>query len=278
MNQDPKTAHAKATSATGADRELRLTIGSSEDLCSANRRMGTLLSADDLQRWLRAVTTQPRGPDGLMLWINGPLKEFFPFASVFLGHGEHVAGQIQITHFVAHGYEDRYLQQIAGTFDLAIRGSFKWWLINRQPFCIDRDHPPPFATAFELDEIRDFGLGRIACHGIINAKSNVGTYFSFAGIPDALTEWHLDALTLIAPVLNELFLDHLAAQQEGAPIDLSALTSRQVEIVRGLGKGLSDKAIARELGIAEKTVRNQLTEVYNQLGVRKRAQLIALLR
>lgn len=236
------------------------------------------LSAGDLQNWMRAVTTQPRHHDGLMAWINGPMRDFFPFTRVFLAHGEQVAGQIQITHWLAHGHDDSYLHQLAATFDLGVRGSLKWWLTHRRPFCIDAKRPPPFTTSFELDEIQNFGLGRIAGHGILNATSSAGTYFSFAGIPAELADWHLDALTLIAPVLNDLFLGYVAAQQEDLSILLATLTPRQNDIVRLIVNGLDDKAIARELDIAEKTVRNQLTAIYTQLGVCKRAQLMAMLR
>jgi len=235
------------------------------------------LTERDLQNWLRALTAQPRSHDGLMDWIKGPLRDFFPFTSLFLGHGEQVAGQIQVTHWLAHGHDDAYLHQLASTFDVAVRGSFAWWLANRQPFYIDPARPSSFVTPFELDEIRTFGLGCIAAHGIINARTNAGTYFSFAGIPTELSDWHLDALTLIAPVLNDLFLSYVAAQQKdvsGLSGVLAALTPRQKDIVRLITSGLDDKAIARRLGIAEKTVRNQLTEVYSQLGVRKRAQLM----
>lgn len=236
------------------------------------------LSTSDLQSWMLAITTQPRNHSGLMAWITGPLRDFFPFTGVFLAHGEQVAGQIQVTHWLAHGHEDRYLQQLASTFDLASRGSLKWWLTQRQPFCIDAACPPPFTSAFELAEIQDFGLGRVAGHGILNATSSAGTYFSFAGIPVEFSHWHLDALTLIAPVLNDLFLNYVAAQQKDLSSLLATLTPRQNDIVRLIVSGKNDKAIARELALAEKTVRNQLTTVYTQLGVRKRAQLMALLR
>ena len=164
-------------------------------------------SPGDLQNWLRAVTTQPRSHEGLMDWVNGPLKVFFPFTRVFLGHGEQVAGQIRITHWLAQGHEEASLRRIATPFDPQTRGSLKWWLSHRLPFYIDSGRPPAFATGFELDEIRAARLGRIAAHGVINAKANAGTYFSFAGIPDELSDWHLDALTLIAPVLFDALAD-----------------------------------------------------------------------
>jgi DNA-binding NarL/FixJ family response regulator len=59
---------------------------------------------------------------------------------------------------------------------------------------------------------------------------------------------------------------------------LDSLTCRQKDIVRQVAAGKDDKTVGRLLGISEKTVRNQLTAIYGQLGVCKRAQLMALLR
>ena len=237
------------------------------------------LSDNDLQNWLRALTTQPKTPvDGLVDWLMGPVKAFFPFGRVILGHGEQVAGQIQLTHTLALGHDDAYLQQLAGTFDLANRGSMGWWFTHRKPFNLDPACPPPFATPFELDEIRNFKLGRIVAHGILNARTSAGTYFSFSAIPDALTDWHLDALTLITPVLNDLYLGYIAHEQKGMAHALGSLTPRQNDIVRLIAKGIDDKSIAKCLGISEKTVRNHLTDIYRGLSVHKRAQLMALVR
>jgi DNA-binding CsgD family transcriptional regulator len=234
----------------------------------------------DLALWLDAVKAVPHhNVDGLLDWMAGPLQKFFPFERCFLVHGELTAGEIRMTHWLSCRHEERYLQQMASSFELSQRGSLRWWLQNQQPFGIDPEDPPIFATAFEVEELRSFGLGRIAAHGVVNIKANAGTYFSFTGIPRSLSGWHLDALRLIAPVLNDLFLAHArASQQQKQKPTLEELTPRQREIVRQLADGLEDKAIAKNVGIAEKTVRNQLAAIYAKTGIRTRAHLIAFLR
>lgn len=103
------------------------------------------------------------------------------------------------------------------------------------------------------------------------------SYFSFTAVKSPLSGWHLDALRLIAPVLNDLFLRLVAAQQS-PELSSATLTNRQLAIVRHVVAGLDDKSIARMLGVTAKTVRNQLSEIYTQVGVHKRMQLLALLR
>lgn len=87
-----------------------------------------------------------------------------------------------------------------------------------------------------------------------------------------------NALELIAPYLNSRFLRHISEidQRENGIFD--KITPRQREIVRLLAAGHNDKLIARHLGVSEKTIRNQLTMIYSELGVHKRTELMALLK
>ena len=236
------------------------------------------LSEDDMGRWLKALTLQPQRPVDLMQWVGGPLKSFFPFTKLFMAHGELIAGQVKTTHWKQYGHADDYLEQLATTFELDHRGSLKWWFENRRPFIIDPSNPPVFTTAFEIHEIKQFSLENIAAHGVLNLRANVGTYFSFCGLSGPLGKWHLDALQLIAPVLNDLYLAHIADQITDNARRTVALTHRQNEIVRLAVEGYDDKTIARGLCVAEKTIRNQLTEIYGRLGIHSRSQLVVRFR
>jgi len=51
------------------------------------------------------------------------------------------------------------------------------------------------------------------------------------------------------------------------------LTLRQVEILCALMEGASNRDIAAELGVREQTVKNQLTMMYEKMGVQNRVQL-----
>ena len=54
----------------------------------------------------------------------------------------------------------------------------------------------------------------------------------------------------------------------------SGLTARQMEVVRLLARGLSNKAIARELGVSEGTVKVHLLAVFRVLDVRNRTAAV----
>lgn len=79
-----------------------------------------------------------------------------------------------------------------------------------------------------------------------------------------------------APFLAEL----RAFIGPGAPaaMDDSALTPSEREVLALLAQGLDNRTIAQRLGKAEKTVRNQVSAVFDKLGVRTRAEAIVRAR
>ena len=74
------------------------------------------------------------------------------------------------------------------------------------------------------------------------------------------------------------FLGASAAESlEGAASEAS-LTPAERDVLRGVAQGLDNAAIARQLGKSEKTVRNQVSSIFDKLGVRTRAEAIVRVR
>jgi DNA-binding NarL/FixJ family response regulator len=64
----------------------------------------------------------------------------------------------------------------------------------------------------------------------------------------------------------------LVSNRRAATPGLDALTQREREVLSLIGRGLSNRLIAKELGIAEKTVKAHLTKVFTTIGVTDRTQ------
>jgi DNA-binding NarL/FixJ family response regulator len=60
-------------------------------------------------------------------------------------------------------------------------------------------------------------------------------------------------------------------RQRAAPADLS---ERELHVLKQVATGLSNKQIARRLGISEKTVRNHLSRVFNKLRAANRTEAV----
>ena len=79
-------------------------------------------------------------------------------------------------------------------------------------------------------------------------------------------------LTVLPKTLAEGLLDEPAAAVE----ELSEpLTAREGEVLGLLGRGLSNKMIARELHISEHTVKFHISSIYSKLGVSNRAEAVS---
>ncbi len=69
---------------------------------------------------------------------------------------------------------------------------------------------------------------------------------------------------------SDLALDARGAQPPAADVRPCDLTERELTMLDAISRGLSTKAISRELWISEKTVKFHLTNIYRKLGVHNR--------
>jgi len=60
--------------------------------------------------------------------------------------------------------------------------------------------------------------------------------------------------------------------------DVSALTQRQLEVLARVCQGKTNKQIASELGLSEKTVKAHVTAIFKVLGVVNRTQAVLVAR
>jgi DNA-binding NarL/FixJ family response regulator len=75
---------------------------------------------------------------------------------------------------------------------------------------------------------------------------------------------------LIDPSVAARLVERLATDDRRD--DYGSLTPREREVLELIGRGFSNKRIAQELGVAEKTVKTHVTHVLGKLGVADRTQ------
>jgi DNA-binding NarL/FixJ family response regulator len=76
----------------------------------------------------------------------------------------------------------------------------------------------------------------------------------------------------VPPLLARAADTATTAQSAAAPEPLSALTERQIEVLKQLRDGHSNKEISNRLGIAEKTVKAHVAAIFRALNVVNRTQ------
>lgn len=65
-----------------------------------------------------------------------------------------------------------------------------------------------------------------------------------------------------------------APTMAGGPVDTLGLSGRQVEVMDLVARGSANGAIAKELFLSEKTVKNHINQIFAKLGVTTRAEAI----
>jgi DNA-binding NarL/FixJ family response regulator/class 3 adenylate cyclase len=127
-------------------------------------------------------------------------------------------------------------------------------------------------TTFDLDEYVYETL-RIGASGFL--------------LKDAPTDRLLDAIrvaasgdALLAPSVTRRLIEQFARAarpEPGAvPPGLTELTSRELEVLRLVARGLSNAEIAAELVLGENTIKTHVAHVLSKLGLRDRVQAVVL--
>ncbi|MEO6207860.1 MAG: response regulator transcription factor [Candidatus Limnocylindrales bacterium] len=83
---------------------------------------------------------------------------------------------------------------------------------------------------------------------------------------------------LFGPEIARRMMDYFGRPLPTTKPPFPELTEREREILEGVASGRSNPEIARDLGVAPKTVRNHVSNVFAKLQVRDRAQAIVRAR
>jgi len=85
-----------------------------------------------------------------------------------------------------------------------------------------------------------------------------------------------DGESLLAPSITTRLIEEFVQRPEPAarPTELSDLSPRELDVLRLVGRGLSNHEIAAELFVGEATVKTHVSRILQKLGLRDRVQAV----
>lgn len=81
--------------------------------------------------------------------------------------------------------------------------------------------------------------------------------------------------SLLDPALTSRVLERMRSQPEEEDDELSALTDQEKRILDLIGEGLTNRQIGERMHLAEKTVKNYISNIFAKLGMSRRSQAAA---
>ena len=173
----------------------------------------------------------------------------------------------------------------ASGYEVAPFSSVEEFLQHRDPEaagCVVTDLQMPRRSGLDLQDALA-GSGKTLPVVFLTAKGDIPTTVRAmrAGAEDFLTK-RAPKARLFAAIDRALQRQqreaverqHAAASRR----NLETLTERELQVLAGILRGLLNKQIADELGIAERTVKHHRTTLTQKLGVQSAAELALLVR
>ena len=202
---------------------------------------------------------------------------------------DHVLMREALMHLIASAFESVVFECVSGFHETE----------HRLRALSSADHPDGIAVILDLRMPGMSGLASVQCL-LAAAKSCPIVVYSEVDSPvtrnkllelgvfavECKSEGVESLLTTLHRALNVPVNSDSAhsADSDLTPIKPSALaisgdgsvelTSRQMDMLRALHRGLPNKLIAREYGVALGTVKNHLFILYERLGVRSRSEAL----
>jgi DNA-binding NarL/FixJ family response regulator len=133
----------------------------------------------------------------------------------------------------------------------------------------------PWAIVLAPEADMNWGVEALAAgaKGILAASATLDDLYNAIR---AVHDGHIWATEqIIARAVNEL-ATVAGAVHTTHTLLVDRLSSREYEVVRNVSSGLSNQEIADRLAISQATVKAHLTSIFQKLGIRHRAELVAV--
>lgn len=218
-----------------------------------------------------------RNAEELLALINTEVVELLHHEVMVCGYHVMSPEGSHVQPFLHHNYPVGYAKALTSAEGQSDTPLMQRWRATREPVLFqsgrdDHDYPEDWVALFKKFELRN-----IIGHGILDVCGTFGSYFVFARLPGEIGLREALLLKLITPHLHLALMRAVAESEKTgkSPEFKHGLSERQIEIVRWMKEGKTNKEIAQLLSITEKTTKYHVEQIFMKLGVSSRAQAVS---
>jgi LuxR family transcriptional regulator, quorum-sensing system regulator CviR len=220
-----------------------------------------------------------RTPQQFVQWTQGDLQAVFAHGAMIAGVGEIAGGgAVFPKKFVSYNFPLEYVSRLRrddGSLSTPIVAN---WVKERRPQLFELGEVSRSLDPAWLERFKRSDLINVAAHGAQDVDSAFASYVNFSRIPGPLSAQHAQLLELVMPHLHRALVRALASTDpppRSAVDDGMNLTAREREILHWLHLGKTNGEIAQIVGRSVNTVKHEVQNVFDKLGVINRTRAVA---
>jgi transcriptional regulator EpsA len=225
-----------------------------------------------------AQSNNVRNAKELLALINSEVTDLLHHEVMVCGYQVISPKGNYVQNFLQHNYPAGYAETLTSAEGQADSPLMQRWRATHEPVLFQSGRDDGDYPSHWVDKLNEFGLHNIIGHGILDTRGTFGSYFVFARLPGEVGDKENFLLKLITPHLHLALMRAVAESEKTGKIaefGNGLLSERQIEIVRWMKEGKTNKEIARLLSITEKNAKYHVEQIFMKFGVTSRAQAVS---
>jgi len=218
--------------------------------------------------------------DQFIACMDDEIQRIFPHNGIACGIGNIAEKNVKLYRLLLHHFPREYVESLRQSDGGLNSQLLTRWRAERTPILVDPDYNPTSWDISRLKNIKKYDISNVAAHGLVDLQGELTSFFCLIRIPEQLGAKHVYLLNRLVPHLHVALVramvtldDMTDGTNNKRPTVL--LTQRQNEVLHWLQLGKTNWEIAQILGTSEDTIKYHVSQLFEKLNARNRAQAVA---
>jgi len=212
------------------------------------------------------------------LWAQGELRRLIPHEIVICGMSQDSGGGLRYRRFASTRYfREEHFDAVCRPGDGLMARLVTRWCATGSPYLLGPGLVPP-GDAPLLAQADENELRGVAAHGVRTPDGRVNGFFCFSRLDVELDDRLTLALQVLTPHLHATLAQALIGEGRASghvARTKSALTTREIEILRWVRDGKTNSDVAIILDVSPYTVKNHMQKILKKMEVENRSHAVS---